>query len=118
MLKRILFVLMLSSSVTAFAGNVHSNCAQALPDYDPGFCPSFKSVAECHCVEAGMPRSMCQNMEEIYKRMIDVFGSVETACRLQTHTSYQVCVDDWKCYREGGNDSAGRACSGTGKKCE
>ncbi|MBA2648657.1 MAG: hypothetical protein H0U75_03480 [Legionella sp.] len=89
-------------------------CPQALPTSNPGFCTSFKSVAECHCP---LPKAMCQNMETLYQRMIQIYGTVEGACRSQHDTDIQTCIDDWKCYREGGKNSKGQLCSGTGKNC-
>lgn len=95
-----------------------SNCPQALPTSDAGFCPSFKSVAECHCVESGLPKKMCQDVQVIYNRMIAMFGSVQKACEYQHDTSTQNCIDDWNCYRLGGKDSQGKLCGGTGNACK
>lgn len=106
------FVLFISFSSFALT------CPQALPTNAGGFCQSFKQVAECHCVEAGLPRGMCNNMKTIYSRMIGIYGSVQRACAFQKDTSTQNCIDDWTCYRNGGKNSAGQPCSGTGQKCE
>jgi len=114
MKKILLFCTILLFSVTPFAA---SKCKQALPTNDEGFCASFKSIAQCHCVEPGLPAGMCQDVEQIYKRMISVFGSTDKACSYQKDTDKQTCLDDWKCYREGGQDSQGRLCSGVGLKC-
>lgn len=114
MLKKlfILFACCVSSSTFAF-----SNCPQAVPTNSASFCSSFKSVAQCHCTEAGLPSAFCQNMNTIYDRMIAVYGSVDRACTVGQHdTTAQICMDDWKCYRTGGQSSQG-ACSGTGRAC-
>lgn len=103
-------------SIPSFALTL--SCPQAVPTNNPAFCQSFKQVAECHCVEAGLPKGMCNNMKTIYQRMIGIYGTVERACKNQHDTSTQNCIDDWKCYRNGGNNSNGEPCSNTGKKCE
>jgi hypothetical protein len=92
-------------------------CPQAADTDNPGFCPSFQSVAQCHCAESGLPKSMCQDMNSIYKRMIVIFGSVQRACEYQKDTSTQNCIDDWSCYRTGGVNSRGALCSSTGRSC-
>jgi hypothetical protein len=94
-----------------------SSCPQAVPTTDGGFCPSFKAVATCHCVESGMPVKACQNMDLLYAAMIGRYTTVERACANQHDTSTQNCIDDWKCYRSGGS-TAGGLCSSTGSKCE
>ena len=95
-----------------------ASCPQALPTNDAGFCPSFKSVAGCHCTSKGMPKGMCLDMNALYNRMISMFGTLERACQFQHDTSTQNCIDDWNCYRSGGKDSQGNICSGTGKSCQ
>lgn len=94
------------------------SCPQATSTDNPGFCPSFKSVAQCHCTATGLPSQLCQDMNSIYKRMIAMFGSVQRACEYQKDTTTQICIDDWSCYKNGGTDSQGRACSGTGLSCQ
>lgn len=116
MIRKIVFFFICFFSVSSFAATL--SCAQAEDTNKPGFCSSFKSVAKCHCTDSGMPSSMCSDMKQIYKVMLDTFGTVERACALQPHTTKQICVDDWNCYRLGGKDSKGRLCSGTGKECE
>lgn len=116
-MKRTLILLACAFSMSSFAGGALLKCPQALPTDSPKFCPSFKSVAECHCVSAGLPKMMCQNVESIYTRMISMFGSLQKACEYQKDTTVQTCIDDWNCYRKGGKDSQGRLCSSTGKSC-
>ena len=111
MLKKILGCFFGLSSL-AFA------CPSALPISDPGFCESFHVAAECYCTSSGLPRKMCNNMTLLYQRMIGMFGSLENACHFQPNTSYQECMDDWLCYRFGGQNSQGELCSGTGNACE
>jgi len=95
-------------------------CPQALPTNNPGFCASFKVSATCHCSQT-LPSGMCQDVNLIYWRMIDMFGSPEAACeweeKTQHDTTKQQCIDDWKCYLSGGTDSQGNVCSSTGKAC-
>lgn len=114
MIKSILALVLTLFSTTIYAINA---CPQAASTDSPSFCPSFQSVAQCHCSESGLPKSMCQDMGAIYQRMIIVFGSVQRACEYQHDTSTQNCMDDWSCYRSGGTDSQGRLCSSTGKSC-
>ncbi len=105
------FLFFLSSSVFALA------CPTALSVDHPAFCSSFKTAAVCHCTSSGLPASMCQDMNALYNRMISMFGSVERACAYQKHTSAQVCMDSWNCYRRGGVVS-GKVCSSTGNACQ
>jgi hypothetical protein len=116
MMKRTVLFLSCFLSFSCYASNL--GCAQAVPTNDPGFCTSFKSVAECHCTAAGLPSGMCKNMNSIYDRMISIFGSIKKACEYQHDTDTQTCIDDWNCYRTGGKDSQGRLCSSTGKACQ
>lgn len=117
-MKRILFLAYLClHSLLAFAVAPPSRCPLALPTEHPGFCASFKSVAACHCVEAGLPAGMCQNMDVIYNRMLVMFGSMEKACQYQSDTPLQLCMDGWNCYRLGGRNSQGQLCSATGRAC-
>ncbi len=60
---------------------------------------------------------MCQDMNALYNRMIAVFGSLQKACAFQHYTSTQDCIDNWTCYRQGGVDSRGRACSSNRSPC-
>lgn len=92
-------------------------CDQALPTSSPNFCPSFKTVAICHCTSSGLPGFMCQDMNALYSRMISIFGSVQKACEYQKDVPARTCMDDWNCYRNGGKDSLGRLCSSTGRAC-
>jgi hypothetical protein len=94
-----------------------TSCPQAVPVSSPNFCSSFQTAAVCHCTQSGLPESMCQDLNELYVRMIAIFGSVEQACFYQQDTAYQTCVDDWNCYRSGGTDSQGHLCSSNGNKC-
>jgi len=110
-MKKILVLLMAVFSITSFA------CSNATPTDDPGFCGSFKAAATCYCISSGLPSSACQDVNQIYDRMIFVFKSVEKACAYQTQTTPQDCMDNWNCYRNGGIDSRGRLCSGTTLSC-
>ena len=115
-MQRCLICLFLFFSVVSSA--VSSNCPFATPASDTDFCNSFHVAAECRCTSSGLPRGMCTNMNLLYKRMISMFSSVERACQFQHDTSFDVCMEDWKCYRQGGLDSYGELCSGTGLACE
>lgn len=119
-MKRIfsVFLVILFCSFSSFASEIYSKCPQAVQDDQPGFCPSFRSVAECHCVESGLPKGMCQDMKALYSRMISMFGSLQKACEYQHDTATQTCIDVWNCYRLGGKDSLGRSCSSTGNACQ
>ena len=102
-----------------FTANVQAtNCPQALPATDPNFCSSFKSSAECHCVSHGLPEGICSNMNSLYDMLIIRFGTLNRVCEYQQDTTTQTCMDDWNCYRLGGTDSQGNACSSTGKACQ
>lgn len=113
-MRYILFLALLIN-FPCFASRV---CPQADPVTSPNFCSSFKYAAKCHCVSSGLPDNMCDDMNEIYNRMMAIFGSVERACRYQQDTAPQICMDDWKCYRSGGTDSQGNLCSSTGNPCQ
>jgi hypothetical protein len=125
-MKKILVFIMCFFSVSCFAFApmadktaslaAFSSCAQAVPTTDGGFCPSFKTVATCHCIESGIPSKACQNMDLLYAAMIGRYKTVESACANQHDTSTQNCIDDWQCYRSGGS-TAGGLCSATGNKC-
>lgn len=91
-------------------------CPQALPTTDFGFCESFKTAATCYCSNT-LPRKMCENINQIYQLMIARYGSIEIACKFQKETSVQICIDDWRCYKNGGVDSQGGPCSGSGRAC-
>lgn len=105
-------------SFSLFAGApVLSNCTPSLPTEHPDFCASFKSSASCHCMESGLPRGTCQNMDTVYRLMMARFGSLQRACEYQHNTSTQECIDDWTCYRQGGKNSQGGFCSTTGNAC-
>lgn len=94
-----------------------TSCPPASSTGTPNFCSSFKMAAECYCTSSGLPRGMCGNMEQLYNRMISMFGSLQRACEFQHNTTAQICVDDWNCYRFGGVNSQSEACSTTGKSC-
>lgn len=110
-MKRLLVLLASLYSCLSFA------CNNALPTDDPNFCSSFSASASCFCAESGLPGSTCNDLKKLYDRMIFVYGSLEKACTHQNHTTPQDCVDTWTCYRNGGVDSQGKACSGTGLSC-
>jgi hypothetical protein len=105
-------LLLINSCVFALA------CPRAVPMDNPGFCPSFKSVAVCHCIAKGLPAGMCQDMNALYSRMIAMFGTLQKACEYQHDTSAQDCVDNWNCYRNGGVNSQGLLCSSTSQACQ
>lgn len=92
-------------------------CLPSTPSTSASFCESFKSVAECHCMESGLPYAMCSDMNELYVSMIAMFHSIERACEFQQDTSKQDCMDDWQCYLSGGSTSQGGLCNGTGTAC-
>jgi hypothetical protein len=106
-----------SSRILAPTHAIVKTCEQAVPTTDPSFCPSFKSVASCHCYEGGLSGEVCEDMGALYQFMLDYYKSLEEACRDQTDTDYQTCVDDWNCYRNGGANSSGGLCSSTGSAC-
>jgi hypothetical protein len=95
-----------------------TNCPQALPASDIGFCASFQQVAQCHCQASGLPARMCNNVSMVYKRMISTFGSIERACQFQKDTTYGICIQDWRCYQEGGLTDEGQLCNATGLACQ
>lgn len=115
MMKAIIVFFSCFLTASVFAA---TTCPQASPTNSPGFCSTFKSSAECHCTSKGMPKGMCADMNLLYNRMISMFGTLERACQFQHDTSTQNCIDDWNCYRVGGNDSQGQACSATGHACQ
>jgi hypothetical protein len=129
-MKKILAFVMCFFSASCFAfvpatkttATTLASCQQAVATTNPGFCPSFKSVAQCQCVSRGLPPGMCQDMKLLYERMIAMFHSVESACKYQADTSHdttqQQCIDDWTCYRTGGRDSQGGLCSSSGSACQ
>lgn len=92
-------------------------CQGALPTSDANFCATMKQSAQCHCVSTGLPQSVCQDIGQLYARLISVFGTLERVCAYQHETSKQECIDDWNCYRLGGVDSHGALCSSTGAAC-
>jgi hypothetical protein len=118
MIKKILSILVSALSFSYVCPILAASCGQALPSNDPGFCSSFKEIAQCHCTSSGYPQAMCSDMNQLYSRMVAVYGSQEKACRYQTDTSFQACMDDWNCYRIGGTNSLGQECSSTGKACQ
>ena len=91
-------------------------CPSALPTNNPAFCASFLTAATCYCSKS-LPSKMCADINLIYQRMIALFGTIEKACKFQTETSVQTCLDDWQCYLKGGTDSQNGLCSGTGRAC-
>ena len=114
MIKKIVILAIWFFSFTSVANAL--TCPAALPTTDPGFCNSFVAAGTCYCANS-LPKRMCMDMNLIFQRMIAMFGSIENACKFQTETSVQTCLDDWQCYLKGGKDSHGGACSGTGKAC-
>ena len=114
MIKKLILPLICFSLLSQTA---ESTCPAAYATTSPGFCASFQVAAQCYCEEAGVPKSMCNNMSTLYNRMISRYGTVDKACSIQHNTDKQTCLDDWKCYRDGGNNSAEQPCSGTSNKC-
>ena len=112
MLKKTLIFTMAAFSISTFA------CSTALPTDDVNFCSSFKSVATCYCTSSGLPSGMCQDMNQLYNRMVIVFGSLKKACDYQHYTNAQDCMNNWNCYLNGGIDSAGKSCSSTQMACQ
>lgn len=118
-MKKIICALMCFLSFSCFAATTSAPlaCAKAVAPSNPGFCPSFKSVAACQCVTRGMPATLCNDMGKLHAKMISMFGTIQAACNYQKDTTPQECMDDWSCYLNGGKDSKGAACSATGRKC-
>lgn len=106
----------ISSLLAFFIPAKSQACSRATPTNNPGFCQSFKTAAQCHCSER-LPSGLCQDMNDIYNRMISVFRTQQAACEYQKDVTVQECMDDWNCYRLGKKDSQGRLCSGTGRAC-
>jgi hypothetical protein len=100
-----------------FIAHKNENCPKSRPTTDNEFCPSFEKAASCHCSSSGLPKTMCQDMEKVYQRMLMVFSTQQLACEYQQNTPTQRCIDNWNCYRKGGKDSAGHPCGATGKSC-
>lgn len=113
MIKKIYAVLICCfTCFTTFAA-----CPDALPTNHVNFCASFKQAAICYCITSGMPAFMCQDVNQLYNRMIALFGSLQGACNYQKYISPQICMDNWNCYRQGGVDSRGNICSSTKASC-
>lgn len=115
MKKFSLFLLCLVTSI-CFA-SPPTKCAEADETTKSTFCASFAAVATCHCLESHVPSFACQNMNFLYNAMLAQYTTLERACASQTYTKPQNCIDSWNCYRLGGYNSAGGACSGTGSSC-
>lgn len=114
MIKKMIILFVSLCSLSSFA--MTKACPPALPTSNPGFCSSFVAAATCYCSNS-LPERMCMDMSKIYKRMIDMFGTIDRACNFQRETTPQACIDDWSCYLKGGKDSKGEACSSTGSSC-
>ena len=125
-MKKLIFLFMLTFSFSCFATTSPSSkansscktmdCAEAAATTSPDFCKSFEDVAPCQCKSHGGTTKFCTGMDKIYQNMIDIFGSLESACK--RHSNPQLCVDDWNCYRNGGTNHEGGLCSGTGNSCK
>ncbi len=115
MFKKILFAVILSGfAFSSFA------CSRSLDPDHPDFCASFKAACKCYCTAAGFPGLMCENMTDLFSRMMAVYGSLDTACRAQVaqhNVPAADCLDDWNCYMFGGVDSRGRICSSNYAPC-
>ena len=123
----IFFVVLFSNCV--FANNVFpvltasqtsnsKNCAVAT-DYDSQFCANFKTAVQGCAPIPGL------SMQKIYKMMLAVYGSLQTACT-KNASRYggdpQTCVNQWNCYWNGGIDPndipPNNQCDGDGKPCD
>lgn len=114
MIKKIFVTALFCLSTATFA------CGQAVPTTAANFCSSFQSVAMCHCNEKTSPPLrpiVCANMGSLYTAMMARFHNLTAACQYQKDTTTQECIDDWNCYRNGGVNSQGAACSGNRKAC-
>lgn len=100
----------------SFSSFAMTSCPQAFPASQPGFCETFKTSVTCFCAQT-LPQKLCENINQVYQLMIARYGSVEIACKFQRETSIQVCIDDWRCYKNGGVDSQGGPCNGSGSAC-
>ena len=111
MFKKGLFLVVAFLSISAFA------CPDATSTDDVNFCASFKTATICYCSEA-LPGCGRLSMNQIYSLLLTRYRTLEAACRSQSHTDAQTCIDDWNCYRLGGMDSHGRACNSTQLACQ
>lgn len=116
MIKFVTLIFSLLISMSSYSMTL--TCPQATPTNVSGFCQSFEQAAKCYCASTGLPKGMCNNMKDIYKRMISIYGSVKRACEFQKNTGTETCIDDWNCYRNGGKNADGQLCSSTGNVCE
>lgn len=122
MLRKIIYTCALLFTVNVVASPVFpvsstdqaSNQCVVASDTVSNFCDLFKSaVTDC----SPLPLSM----HALYAMMVTVYGTLQTACQKQASqygSDPQTCVDQWNCYWNGGKDSHGGLCSGTGKLCE
>lgn len=101
----------------AFSAFAFTSCPKAEVTNSPVFCESFKTAARCYCTSSGLPAGLCQNVDEIYLRMIIIYTNLENACRSQKYTTQQDCLDNWRCYLYGGMDSQSRICNSNGSRC-
>lgn len=116
MIKKILLAVTTYLFVfSAFAAS--SSCPKAMPTDNQLFCNSFKVAARCYCTSSGLPAGLCQNVDEIYLRMIIIYKTLENACHSQKYTGEQDCLDNWRCYLYGGIDSQNRICSSNYTRC-
>lgn len=123
-MKKIIGLFVLCFSVSSFAATSQAEyCVKA--DRTTGdFCATFTQGAQCHCREDGhLPGQLCTDMNLIYERMVKTFKTQQRACDWQAanavpeRTTSKDCMDDWNCFRNGGVDSKGQLCSGTGRSC-
>jgi hypothetical protein len=99
------------TSIVAFS------CSNAKATNEVGFCDSFKEEVFCHCVAKGWPKQMCENMDFLYKSMINFYDTLDNACHAQNDTTHANCMDNWNCYRKGGLNTHNEKCSSTGLAC-
>ncbi len=103
MIRKFFVIFVCIFSASSFA------CPRATPLGDADFCSSFKTAATCYCTNAGLPAGMCQNMNQLYLRMLSIYSTLQKACEHQTYTTTQDCMDNWNCYLKG-VDSTGKSC--------
>jgi hypothetical protein len=96
-------------ALTCIVSSSVFSCPSATPIGDAYFCSSFKTAATCYCTNAGLPSGMCQDMNQLYFRMLTIYFTLQRACEHQTYTSTIDCMDNWNCYLKG-VDSKGTSC--------
>ncbi len=111
------FVNQIDSDISGiYAGD---KCPKTKPMDSKKFCSSFEGVVKCVCLANIHSSFMCRSMSVIYMTILAKFGSIEKFCndKHQYRVPPQQCIDEWNCYRNGGKNSQGVLCSGTGNRC-